>query len=661
MSVPPHLETLNPQQREAAETLDGPLLILAGAGAGKTKTLTHRIINLIHHGVDPSQILAITFTNKAAREMRERIHGLIENDTNLRTPVSEQHLPFASTFHALGAVLLRTYSSVLPVTRSFSILDRNDSIRLIKDALSQHNYDPKQYQPQRILGRISREKGNNVDHVDFGKRHHASHIAVAVADTWKTYEALKQKSNALDFDDLLLLTARILRDHDDIRDACRARWSHIHIDEYQDTNVVQNDIAHLLTGDAHNICVVGDIDQNIYSWRGAQLKNILDFETTFPEARTIILEENYRSTQTILTAANQVIAKNVHRKEKNLFTKNTAGEPITCAPQPTENHEARYIARTAHDLIRAGIDPNEIAVLYRANFQSRVLEEACMHEGIPYQMLGTRFFERKEIKDVIAFVRLALNPDNVADLTRVINVPTRGIGKTTLARIVNNREDELTPALAKRVADFRALLAGIAEHARTKPVSDTIKYTMDKTGIVTDLKKEGEGGLERIENLRELVTLATKYDALPPEEGIERLLEDAALASDQDELSEPRDGIKLMTVHAAKGLEFSYVFICGLEDGLFPHTKYDENLSPEEEEEERRLFYVALTRARSKVFLTYAHTRTIFGSQTMALPSEFITDIDDDLFETSDEPEFETGSGGLLGYPGDDNDSIIYL
>lgn len=664
-----YLDELNKEQRTAVETTSGPLLILAGAGAGKTKTLTHRILHLIHCGVTPENILAITFTNKAAREMRDRLERLIADDVSLNTPITHTTFPFASTFHALGVHILRANSDKLPVTRSFSILDRDDALKIVKDATLQAGYDPKEHAPAKVLSVISKEKGKNNTAQEFQSARAGQYSGAIIGDIWVRYEKIKTDQNSLDFDDLLVLTAFLLRKHEDVRAHYRNKWTHIHIDEYQDTNEVQNEIASLLTGIDNDICAVGDIDQNIYSWRGAQIRHILDFEKTFPNTKLVVLEQNYRSTQNILRAANQIIEKNIHRKEKKLFTQNAEGDKLTLYPATTENDEARFVASTARDLIASGVDSNDIVVLYRANFQSRVLEEAFLHYDVPYQVLGVRFFERKEIKDVMAFIRLALNPENISDLNRVINVPPRGIGKVTLGRIVNKQETELTPAMQERVNDFRAMLQRIKAFSEKEKTSELVRFVMQETGISSVLKREGEEGLEKLENLRELVTLATKYDTLEPQEGVEKLMEEASLATDQDSLNQPKDGVKLMTVHASKGLEFSYVFVTGLEEGLFPHKKFDtDNMTAEEAEEERRLFYVALTRAKKKLYLTYAQVRTIFGSQEINMPSEFITDIDDELF---DDESVESGTSwrdgeGLLGWPtdrgisGDDEPSIAF-
>jgi DNA helicase-2/ATP-dependent DNA helicase PcrA len=427
-----------------------------------------------------------------------------------------------------------------------------------------------------------------------------------------------------------------LRDDAPVREAYQKRFQYLLIDEYQDTNRVQNEMAEHLTGPARNICAVGDIDQNIYSWRGAELQHILSFDKKYPGAKIILLEENYRSTQTILTAANDIIKKNKYRAEKNLFTKNGAGDAITLYGGYDETDEAGFIARRASELIEAGASPRDIAVLFRANFQSRALEEAFLNRDIPYQVLGVKFFERKEVKDLLCLIRAGLEPTSGADIKRIANVPPRGIGKVTLLAMLSNKETELRGATAEKVASFRRLLTRIGEQARANRASEVVKFALKESGLEQHLKEGDSEDRERLENCYELVSLATRYDQMPPLEGVEKLLEDAALASDQDELKEDADAVRLMTVHASKGLEFPYIFISGLEEGLFPYERsVSENgkISPEEGEEERRLFYVALTRAMKRVCLTYATMRTMYGSKLMGSPSSFITDIPGDLIE----------------------------
>lgn len=600
---------LNPQQKEASLHMHGPLLILAGAGAGKTKTIVHRIENIIKQGTAPHAILAITFTNKAAKEMRERVLSILPD---------RREAPFVSTFHSLGVNILKEQHKVLGIPRHFGIYDKSDAKRAIKDAVEACDLDPKQFDPAKFQNTISREKGNFVTMEQYVEKA-SEYFEEMTAKVWTKYEETLKKEKAFDFDDLLLKTALLLQKNKEVREYYQNRWKYIHIDEYQDTNKVQYMIATLLSDKEKNLCVVGDIDQNIYSWRGADIQNILNFEKDYPDAKVILLEENYRSTQRILDVANEVIKKNKQRREKNLFTKNEEGEKITLFESYDENEEARTVIDEAYAVIEKGVPADQIAVLYRANFQSRILEEYCLRKGVPYQVLGTKFFERKEIKDVISYIKAALNPENVSDMVRVINTPVRGIGKVTVAKVVNGEEATLPKLTQIKVQEFKNLLVKIKEFALSNKPSDTIKFILFESRLEKMLRDGTADDQERLENIRELVTVATKYDNMPPEEAIEKFLTEAALASDQDELQVPQAGIKLMTVHASKGLEFDHVFIVGLEQGLFPHD--------EDGEEERRLFYVALTRARKKLYLSWAQIRTIFGAQKVNMASEFIDDV----------------------------------
>jgi len=646
----PYLDGLNDAQQEAVLHTTGPLLVLAGAGSGKTRVITHRIVHLVHQGTAPHNILAVTFTNKAAKEMRERASDLLRTFPPSDRAVIDSY-PTVTTFHSLGVRLLREYHATLNLPRHFVIYDRSDSVKAVKTALERAGYNPKQFEPRKMLSIISRAKGDAISQSDFSAdaRSYPEQVAAAV---WSHYTELLQADKALDFDDLLVKTLNLLRDHPPVREAIRTRYPYLHIDEYQDTNKVQFAIAREIAGEQQNICVVGDIDQSIYSWRGADIANVLQFERHFPGARTILLEENYRSTQTIIAASNQIIARNQNRVEKNVFTNNAEGEKITLYAAQQGIDEAEYIALQCKQLISAGAHASDIAILFRTNFQSRVLEEAFLNFNVPYQVLGTKFFERKEVKDVLSFLRLALNPDTTADLARIVNVPPRGIGKVTALKLIEGRRDELTGATAEKVARFEQLMQDIADHAKTEPISSTLRFIISRSGLETHFKKSGtEDDLERLENLRELVSLAVRFDELDPEEGVEALLENAALQSDQDELGATgSDAVRLMTVHAAKGLEFPYVFISGLEEGLFPHERLDDR--GVDHEEERRLFYVALTRAEKKVWLTYAHLRTIFGSQRVNIPSSFLNDIDTAHVDT----EGQRDSGLLSGY-----ETTIYL
>jgi DNA helicase-2/ATP-dependent DNA helicase PcrA len=644
MSDLPYTEGLNDPQKEAVLHTDGPLMVLAGAGSGKTRVITHRIVHIIHQGVAPHNILAVTFTNKAAKEMRERVVSLTQQYFPSDRAVIDSY-PVVTTFHSLGVRILREFHDTLGLRRHFTIYDRSDSQKAVKQSIEKCDYNPKEFEPRKILSIISRAKGDAMTLLEF-KDAANSYPEQVAAEVWEKYDEILKAEHALDFDDLLAKTLYLLKEHRQVRETLQQRYKYVHVDEFQDTNRVQFSIMELLIGEAQNVCVVGDIDQNIYSWRGADIKNVLQFERHFPNTTTILLEENYRSTQTIIAASNDIIKKNQNRVEKTVFTNNHEGEKITLYAGMTGYDEAEYVAMTAKSLIADGADPSSIAILYRTNFQSRSLEEAFLNYEVPYQLLGTKFFERKEVKDVLSYLRLALNPGSNADLTRVINTPARGIGKVTMLKVIEGNRADLNKGAAAKVALFDEIMSDIAKTATEKPLSDTIKFIMKRSGLEDHLKEEGtEEALERIENLRELVTLASRFNDLEPDEAVEQLLETAALQSDQDELKEKEEqnAVRLMTIHAAKGLEFSYVFITGLEEGLFPHERLDDGRT--DQEEERRLFYVALTRAEKKVFLTYAHMRTIFGNQKVNMPSSFLNDISKEHVEQAETEEQGGGSG----------------
>ena len=620
-----YLGSLNEKQREAVLYTEGPLLIVAGAGAGKTKTITHRIIHLIHLGVDPSSILAVTFTNKAAKEMRDRVMGLLEErEHGVNTSLSHSNTPFISTFHSLGVYIIKENSHLIGLNKHFTILDDGDSLSIIKDVMKAHDIDPKLHEPRKIKSIISKAKGDFVTIEKYNENVKSSFQSI-VALIWRGYEERLKKEKSLDFDDLLLQTVLILKKYPEVKNKLQEKWKYVHIDEYQDTNEVQYEMTKLLVGKDENICVVGDTDQNIYSWRGANIKNIMHFEKDYPNTKIVILEQNYRSTKNILEAANSVICKNKYRVPKNLFTEKEEGETINICEAYNETNEAIFVADTIKELLKE-TDPEKIAILYRANFQSRVLEEALLNEQIPYQVLGVKFFERKEIKDLLSYARASLNKESWSDIKRIINVPARGVGKVTLAKVFAGQFSLLPTPMQEKLNKFYLLLEDISEFIKKNKASDSIKHIIKTTGLEEKLSHGSSDEQEELENMKELVTLAIKYDNIPYGEGIEKLLEDASLSSDQDTLMHKGKGVRLMTVHASKGLEFKYVFITGLEQDLFPHTN-TEGKSKEDQEEERRLFYVALTRAEKKLFLSYAQIRTIFGTQQVNSPSEFIYDI----------------------------------
>ncbi|MDE1924993.1 MAG: UvrD-helicase domain-containing protein [Patescibacteria group bacterium] len=629
-----HLTGLNDAQKEAVLATRGPLLVLAGAGAGKTRVIVHRILEIVRGGVAPEEILAITFTNKAAGEMRQRTLALLNKNDGGVLGGALLAGPFVSTFHSLGLSILRENFRALGLKRRPAIYDRADSLRAMKEVLKSLGAD-QEIEPRVALSAVSRRKGEGVTAGEYAEAAE-NHRERLIASAWLKYEKTLADDSALDFDDLLLKAERFLHENATARAAYQKRWPYVHIDEYQDTNEIQARLAELLVGPEKNICAVGDIDQTIYGWRGAQIANILSFEKKFPGAKIVMLEENYRSTKNILAAANDVIVKNVFRREKNLFTKNSDGELLSLYQAFDETDEALFIARKIAELMDpkaspvAGLRPKDFAVLYRANFQSRAVEEALLAANIPYQVVGTRFFERKEVKDALSFVRAALY-ETAPDVARASGVPARGIGKVTLLKMLAGREHELTGAVREKVISFRKLLAQLKEASGTLPPSQLMQLVMTRTGMEAMYKEDKLEGPERLENIRELVTLAARYDHQPPAEAIEAFLESVALASDQDELKENSNAVRLMTIHASKGLEFPCVFITGLEEGLFPYAREEE--SEADREEERRLMYVALTRAEKKVFLSYASYRTVFGSKTGTIPSQFLSDISQGLIE----------------------------
>jgi DNA helicase-2/ATP-dependent DNA helicase PcrA len=441
------------------------------------------------------------------------------------------------------------------------------------------------------------------------------------------YQEKKKAEHALDFDDLLVKTKELLEDNPIVRKQLQARFKYIHIDEYQDTNEIQYTIAKILAGDDHNICAVGDTDQNIYSWRGANIKNMLNFERDFPGTVVILLEQNYRSTANILSVADAIITKNTTRIEKTLRTDKSAGEAIDVFIGLNESHEASAIAGEIKDIMNKGISPNEIAILFRTHFQSRALEEACLNFEIPYQVLGVKFFERKEIKDMVSYIRAALNPESFSDIKRVINEPKRGIGKVGLLKIFSGQSSDLSGMQMNSYISFLKIMEDIKTQSQEKIPSELVRYTIHRSGIFEAYSSGSADERERLETIEELVTYALRYDEMPIGDGILQMLEDISLLSEQDNIQEDRPAVRLMTVHAAKGLEFNYVFVTGMEQGLFPHEGFQEKKGKEEQEEERRLFYVAVTRAREKLYLSYAYSRTIFGRQSFNEPSEFLGDI----------------------------------
>ena len=634
-------KNLNPPQRDAVQTLDGPLLILAGAGSGKTRVLTHRIANLVVTGsAAPHQILAVTFTNKAAREMEDRtLRILKESGIQITEP------PWISTFHSIGARILRDHIDRLGYESHFSILDQSDQLSVIKRTVQNLGLNDKIYPPKRIQHEINEAKMLAL------KPHEVESSYLAMDDKtieiYRLYEEELKKSNALDFSDLLFKTLLLFREHPEVLHLYKEKFKYILVDEYQDTNHIQYLILKLLSEDHRNLCVVGDEDQSIYSWRGADIRNILDFENDFPEAKVIKLEENYRSTQTIVEAASAVIANNSERKDKTLFSKAEEGSRITVREEASEYEEAKFVVREIKTLIKNhDVAYNDHAIFYRTNAQSRVLEEELRSNKIPYKIVGgIKFYERKEIKDILCYLRLILNPTDSIAFLRVINTPTRGIGKTTVGRLEETaarhnftmvesclkciEEKKVNGGAAKKLQSFLALLSSMREAAQNLSVSETYHLVLDETGYVQRLKEEDTFEADaRIENLEEFDNAIVQFEQERDDEAtLQSFLEEMALVSEADNVDDEEDSVTLMTLHISKGLEYPHVFIVGMEDHLFPGTRALDALDPSELEEERRLAYVGMTRAEKKLYLTYARRRKVWGSDQHNPPSRFLGEI----------------------------------
>ena len=605
------LDGLNDAQRDAVETLSGPLLILAGAGSGKTKTLTHRIANLVRHGVMPEEILALTFTNKAAREMRERLSRL------LGVPNNYVFMPWMGTFHSICVKILRIEANEAGLDRNFVIYDADDRTALIRRVMRGLKIGDKMLKPKMVESAISRAKNDGVapdEYLATAYYPNQRNIALIYAE----YEKERKKAKAVDFDDLLVEVARLLNDKVEVRERWQGRFKHILIDEYQDTNRIQYEMLRLLVNKERNICVVGDDWQSIYSWRGADFTNILNFERDFPGAKVIKLEENYRSTQNILDASQKVIMKNTQRSDKALFTRAGAGAPVNIKKLRDEQAEAQWVAG---QIKQSGRPLADFAVLYRTNAQSQAFERAFMAEQIAYKLIGgVRFYDRKEIKDILAYLHLIVNPDDTVALARIINVPKRGIGETSLQRILAGDLGSLSARARKTYDDFCQTLQSWREKWRSGlGAADLVEMVLRDTNYRNSLNDDKLKLEERLENLTVLVGEAGAYESL------EDFLADAALMSSADEAAKG-NAVTLMTLHAAKGLEFPVVFLVGMEEGLLPHVRSAE-ADESEIEEERRLTYVGMTRAMEELWLTYALSRYSFGGRNYNFPSRFLADL----------------------------------
>jgi DNA helicase-2/ATP-dependent DNA helicase PcrA len=638
------LAGLNQQQREAVLHTEGQLLILAGAGSGKTKVLTHRVAYLIKEkGVYPGNILAITFTNKAAREMKERIQKLLGD-------ISENI--WVSTFHSTCVRILRRDIEKIGFNRDFVIFDSADQQTVIKDCIKELNLNEKNFPPRTVLDIIGRAKDDLIEAQDYRKMYAYDYRMGKIASIYELYQKKLKQNNALDFDDIILFTIKLFLNNPTVLEYYQKKFRYILVDEYQDTNTAQYRLVSLLAQGHRNLCVVGDDDQSIFGWRGANIGNILNFEKECKDCKVIKLEQNYRSTQTILDAANSVIKNNAGRKRKSLWTDNRKGSKVVCYEGRNEHEEALFVASEIKRLVSSEDRRyNDFAILYRINAQSRVLEDIFMKEGIPYKIFGgLRFYDRKEIKDILAYLRVIQNPADDVALKRIINVPKRGIGNVTVetaAKIASQRGCSIfsiissledIPQLQKassRLGSFVDMISGFKALKDDIDASDMIREVIEKSGILKELEEEKSIEAEtRIENIRELISAAMEFESQNEEKGLGAFLEHVSLVSDIDSLDEEKDNIVMMTLHSAKGLEFPVIFIVGLEEGVFPG--YRSMLDEAEIEEERRLCYVGITRAKEKLYLTHAYCRTLFGNTTYNKESRFLGEISPKLLETND-------------------------
>lgn len=621
-------DRLNDKQREAVLHKDGPCLVLAGAGSGKTRVLTERIVNLINTGVRPQNILAITFTNKAAREMRERVYNSIGDEADKI---------FIGTFHSLGLKILRENADVIGYSKNITILDRDDVNSLVKKFLKELNLNSEQYPIKYILNKISFAKNEGLTPEQYEKFMKGP-LDEAVIKVYKKYVSTLKRNNSVDFDDLLILPLEIFKKSDEVLEKYMEHYQYILVDEYQDTNMVQYELCKMLSSKYLNLFVVGDMDQSIYAFRFANYMNVLNFEKDYPMCKTIILDENYRSTTNILDAANSVIKHNTERKEKNLWSSNGEGEKIKYIRCEGELEEAKTVVSEAKKLISNGESPREIAVLYRTNGQSRVIEEAFLKEGIPFKVVGSYFFyNRKEIKDLIAYLHLIYNKNDDVSLERVINVPKRGIGNKTIDKLrveANISDVSMFDVISSgKELEFKNLILSLIEESKNTNLSGLVDLILDKSGIRRELEESNTLESEiRLENLEEFKSITLAFE----ERGIyslDEFLENISLVSDMKEYENQDNGVTLMTLHSAKGLEFNNVFLVGLEEGIFPHSRSYE--SPTELEEERRLCYVGITRAKKRLFLLNTKRRTLFGKTSTNMPSRFIDEIDENLIESN--------------------------
>jgi DNA helicase-2/ATP-dependent DNA helicase PcrA len=632
---------LNPQQREAVLHRGGPALVLAGAGSGKTRVLAYRVAYLVRGlAVPPDRVLAVTFTNKAAEEMRQRVAGLLGERV--------ARAVWMGTFHRTCARLLRGHAERIGLPRHFSIYDEDDQRQVMREAVRRVGADDRRFPPGAVLAAISAARNDGLDVAAYDARA-TSAFERMVAACWREYQRLLWARGALDFDDLLGEALRLLEEVPDVRERYQDRFLHVLVDEYQDTNPVQFRLVARLCERHRNLFVVGDVDQAIYGWRGADIRNILEFERDFPDARVLPLEENYRSTQTILRAAEALIAQNPRRYPKRLWTQNPVGAPVVVYAASDEHDEARFVVSELRRLVAEGFRLGECAVLYRVNAMSRQFEEAFLRAGLPYQVVGAvRFYERKEVKDILSYLRVLVNPQDELSLLRALQTPRRGIGEGTLERLrafavgqgwslwqALEHVDEVpgVPAAARRAAAaFVATLRELAARAERVRAAELVVEVLERTGYREALEAEGtDEAASRLENVQELVTVAQEYEATTGDASLEAFLEHLSLVTDADTYDERADRVALMTLHAAKGLEFRAVFLCGLEEGIFPHVRSLDD--PRQLEEERRLAYVGITRAKERLYLSYAQLRSLFGRTVANVPSRFLDELPEDALE----------------------------
>lgn len=632
-----NLDLLNEWQLEAVKTTDGPLLILAGAGSGKTRVLTYRVAYLVNeHNVDPYNILAITFTNKAAKEMKERILSILG-------PIAF-HIQI-STFHALGVLIVKENYEKAGYKANFTILDSDDSLTLIKKILKNFNLDPKIYNPKAIRNQISGAKNQLLTAKDY-ERYATTEFEQIVLKVYQAYEDRLIINNSLDFDDLLMLPIKIFRKYPEVLKHYQERFKYILIDEYQDTNEAQYTFVKMLSAKYKNICVVGDNDQSIYSFRGANYHNILNFEKDYPDCKVIMLEKNYRSTKNILNAANGIIKNNKERKDKNLWTDNDTGSKVKYHRAYDEKDEAFYVGNQIKELLNKGVKLSEIAVLYRTNAQSRNMEEVLLRENIPYRVIGSfYFYNRKEIKDLIAYLKVIYNPDDDISLLRVINVPKRGIGDKTiqnLTEVANTLNTSLFEAIKSgKELLFKETINKLKELSEKSSLTELVDAILEQSGLRNELVSEKTLEADiRLENLEEFKTITKNYEENKGIVSLDEFLNEISLVSDVEEYRDRDDVVTLMTIHSAKGLEFNNVFLIGLEEGIFPHQAafFDSN----ELEEERRLCYVAVTRAKENLWIINAKRRTLYGLDSVNPPSRFINEIERELLDVDEEIKEQT-------------------